>query len=72
MSTSSVHTLAARATGDANPTTPTYTDDLQWMTAYLTIHMLSANSRVYMYILWCAVAAVLAARRLPNEHCSCN
>ncbi|KAI5833958.1 hypothetical protein K523DRAFT_331596 [Schizophyllum commune Tattone D] len=59
MSTPSVHTLAARATGDANPTTPTYTDDLQWMTAYLTIHMLSANSRVYMYILWCAVAAVL-------------
>ncbi|KAL1747574.1 hypothetical protein HDZ31DRAFT_31801 [Schizophyllum fasciatum] len=29
------------------------------MTAYLTIHMLSANSRVYMYLLWCAVGAVL-------------
>ncbi|TRM56221.1 hypothetical protein BD626DRAFT_551656 [Schizophyllum amplum] len=29
------------------------------MTAYLTIHMLSANSRVYMYLLWAAFAAVL-------------
>ncbi|KAH8116953.1 hypothetical protein DFH11DRAFT_1141658 [Phellopilus nigrolimitatus] len=45
----------------ADPTVPAFSNDLTWTTAYLTIHSLSKNSYVYMYILWLAVAAVFLA-----------
>ncbi|TFK55046.1 hypothetical protein OE88DRAFT_1717113 [Heliocybe sulcata] len=38
-----------------NPTTPVYSDDVEWITAYLTIHMLSTPSRRYAYLLWIVV-----------------
>ncbi|KAF9053720.1 hypothetical protein BDZ89DRAFT_1153422 [Hymenopellis radicata] len=44
-----------------NPTTPVYTSDLQWITAYLTIHMMSDNSRRYIYIFWLCIGAVFLA-----------
>ncbi|KAK0210788.1 hypothetical protein DFS33DRAFT_322028 [Desarmillaria ectypa] len=43
---------------DPNPTTPVYTNDVQWITAYLVIHMMSDSSRRYAYIFWFCVAAV--------------
>ncbi|KAI5123356.1 hypothetical protein M0805_001777 [Coniferiporia weirii] len=52
---------SAAAAEPADPTTPVYSDDLTWLTAYLTIHSLSRNSYVYMYILWFAVAAAFLA-----------
>lgn len=42
----------------ANPTTPAYPDDLDWMTAYLAIHSMSDPSRRYGYLLWIAVVLV--------------
>jgi len=39
-----------------DPTIPTFADPLQWITAYLTAHMMSDNSRRYMYVLWIGVA----------------
>ncbi|GBE82153.1 hypothetical protein SCP_0405330 [Sparassis crispa] len=42
-----------------NPTTPSYSNDLDWITAYLTIHCSSNPSTVYAYILWVAIAVVL-------------
>ncbi|EIN07321.1 hypothetical protein PUNSTDRAFT_121472 [Punctularia strigosozonata HHB-11173 SS5] len=47
-------TLAARA-ADPNPTTPAFVNGLQWITAYLAIHMLSVPSRRYSYLLWIAI-----------------
>ncbi|KAF8522267.1 hypothetical protein BU17DRAFT_45155 [Hysterangium stoloniferum] len=41
-----------------NPSTPALLDDHEWITAYLTIHQLSAPSYRYMYILWLAVVLV--------------
>ncbi|KAF7440529.1 hypothetical protein PC9H_000875 [Pleurotus ostreatus] len=41
-----------------NPTTPNYPDDIQWITAYLVIHMLSPGSFWYAYLLWFVVAAI--------------
>ncbi|KAJ7582669.1 hypothetical protein C8J56DRAFT_955429 [Mycena floridula] len=43
-----------------NPPTPAFSDDLQWITAYLVIHMMSSNSRRYAYILWIIVAFTFA------------
>ncbi|KAI0374981.1 hypothetical protein BV20DRAFT_961222 [Pilatotrama ljubarskyi] len=43
----------------AYPSSPLYSDDLEFVTAYLTVHVLSDASRVYSYILWIALAAVL-------------
>ncbi|KII88473.1 hypothetical protein PLICRDRAFT_41633 [Plicaturopsis crispa FD-325 SS-3] len=45
----------------ANPTTPVYSDDVEWITAYLTIHMMSDPSRRYTYLLWVVVALVFLA-----------
>lgn len=42
----------------ANPTTPPYTDNLEWITAYLTIHSLSVPSRRYSFLLWIVVVFV--------------
>ncbi|KAK1236540.1 hypothetical protein PQX77_000233 [Marasmius sp. AFHP31] len=42
----------------ANPTVPNYPDDLQWVTAYLVAHMMSENSRRYVYALWFSIASV--------------
>ncbi|KAF9075255.1 hypothetical protein BDP27DRAFT_40649 [Rhodocollybia butyracea] len=42
-----------------DPTIPSYTDDLEWVTAYLVAHMMSDNSRIYTYLLWIIVALVL-------------
>ncbi|PBK96893.1 hypothetical protein ARMGADRAFT_962876 [Armillaria gallica] len=41
-----------------NPTTPVYTNDEQWITAYLVIHMMSDDSRRYAYIFWFCIAAI--------------
>ncbi|KAI0748209.1 ferric reductase like transmembrane component-domain-containing protein [Daedaleopsis nitida] len=43
----------------AYPSTPSYANDLEFVTAYLTVHMLSDASRVYSYLLWIAIGAVL-------------
>ncbi|CCM02380.1 uncharacterized protein FIBRA_04475 [Fibroporia radiculosa] len=43
----------------AYPTTPNYSDDQQWITAYLDIHALPDASYVYVYVLWFAIALVL-------------
>ncbi|KAH9946045.1 uncharacterized protein BXZ73DRAFT_86249 [Epithele typhae] len=47
----------------ADPTLPAsaaaYTDDLKFVSAYLTVHMQSDASRVYSYILWIALGVVL-------------
>lgn len=50
-------TLVARA-ANPNPTTPAFSDDLEWITAYLAIHMLSVPSRRYSFLLWIAVVLV--------------
>lgn len=46
---------APTSTLTPNPTTPAYPDDVEWITAYLTIHMLSVPSRRYAYLLWTVV-----------------
>lgn len=40
------------------PAIPDYSDDLEWVTAYLAQHMLSESSWIYAWILWIAVGAV--------------
>ncbi|THU90704.1 hypothetical protein K435DRAFT_968535 [Dendrothele bispora CBS 962.96] len=55
------HVIAERAvtsTLSPNPTVPAYSDDLQWVTAYLVAHMMSDNSRRYAYILWICVGLI--------------
>ncbi|KAL5511241.1 hypothetical protein ACEPAH_4456 [Sanghuangporus vaninii] len=42
----------------ANPTAPSYVDDVTWLTGYLTIHSLSVNSYAYMFLFWFGVALV--------------
>ncbi|KAG9318883.1 ferric reductase like transmembrane component-domain-containing protein [Chiua virens] len=42
----------------SDPSTPAYTDSLEWITAYLTIHSLSIPSRRYTFLLWLAVLFV--------------
>ncbi|CAL1704471.1 unnamed protein product [Somion occarium] len=42
-----------------NPPTPILLNDLQWLTAYLTVHSLSDASKVYSYILWIAIGVIL-------------
>lgn len=54
-------TSTATTANPADPTTPAFTDTLDWLIAYLTIHSLSANSYVYMYLLWLAAAATFLA-----------
>ncbi|CDO74611.1 hypothetical protein BN946_scf184599.g4 [Trametes cinnabarina] len=43
----------------AYPSTPDYPDDLEFITAYLTVHVLSDASRIYSYIFWIVLALVL-------------
>ena len=43
----------------ANPTSPAYSEDLKFVTAYLAAHALSDASRVYAYLLWIALGALL-------------
>ncbi|TBU35891.1 hypothetical protein BD311DRAFT_708390 [Dichomitus squalens] len=43
----------------ANPTSPSYSDDLEFVTAYLTVHALSDASHVYAYLLWIALGTLL-------------
>lgn len=45
----------------SDPTTPSYSDAQTWITAFITIHSLSKNSYVYMYILWIAIGIVFFA-----------
>lgn len=42
----------------SNPTTPAYTNDVDWLTAYLAIHSMSPPSRRYGYLLWIAVVFI--------------
>ena len=44
----------------SDPTTPPYSDNLEWITAYLTIHSLSVPSRRYSFLLWIAIIFVFA------------
>jgi hypothetical protein len=39
----------------ADPTTPAFSDDLEWITAYLAIHSLSVPSRRYSFLIWTIV-----------------
>lgn len=61
--------LAPRAAGNLspNPSTPLLLNDLQWLTAYLTIHSLSDASRVYSYILWIAIGVALIVFSLVHH-----
>ncbi|KAG6333650.1 hypothetical protein ID866_5437 [Astraeus odoratus] len=45
----------------SNPTTPPFSDNLEWTTAYITIHSLSVPSRRYSFLLWIAVVFVFLA-----------
>lgn len=49
----------ATASLTPNPTTPSYSSDVEWITAYLTIHVLSDASRIYSYILWLALLVIV-------------
>ena len=42
----------------ANPTTPAFEDDIEWITAYLKIHALSRTTWRYAHILWLAIGLV--------------
>ncbi|KAI0703624.1 hypothetical protein BC835DRAFT_1303149 [Cytidiella melzeri] len=55
---SSCSPLASKLMNSTLPTIPDYSDDYQWLTAYLVQHRLSQASWVYAYILWLAIAAV--------------
>ena len=44
----------------ADPTVPAFANDVDWVTAYLTIHSLSSTSYVYAYIFWMAAFGVFA------------
>ncbi|KAI0780844.1 hypothetical protein BD413DRAFT_463706 [Trametes elegans] len=57
-STTALGTATATAR-PAYPTTPSYSDKLEFVSAYITIHVLSDASRVYAYTFWFAVVAVL-------------
>lgn len=57
----SLHVARTVTTSPSDPTTPAFADTLDWLTAYLTIHSLSANSYVYMYLLWLLAAAAFLA-----------
>jgi hypothetical protein len=54
MSSSSAATASLTAF-PIDPTTPAFSDDLEWITAYLTIHSLSFPSRRYPLLLWIVV-----------------
>jgi hypothetical protein len=41
-----------------NPTTPAFSDDVEWITAYLKIHALSHTTWRYAYFLWFAIGVV--------------
>ncbi|RPD66223.1 hypothetical protein L226DRAFT_566683 [Lentinus tigrinus ALCF2SS1-7] len=43
----------------AYPAAPSFQNDLEFLYAYLAVHVLSDPSRVYSYILWIAIGAVL-------------
>ena len=49
-----------------NPTTPAYSDDLDWITAYLAIHSMSDSSRCYGYILWVVAFLIFLAFGIVN------
>jgi hypothetical protein len=49
---------SATASFTPNPTTPAYPNDVQWITAYFIIHMMSDQSRRYSYLLWLAITFV--------------
>ena len=53
--------LSSRSTNLTLPTIPSYTDDVEWVTAYLVQHMLSRASWVYAWILWIAIGAIFMA-----------
>ncbi|KAJ3779273.1 hypothetical protein FB446DRAFT_710363 [Lentinula raphanica] len=56
---SSTHVARTISSLTPDPTVPAYTDDLEWVTAYLVAHMMSDNSKVYTYLLWICVAFLL-------------
>ncbi|KAI0670300.1 hypothetical protein C8Q78DRAFT_1035550 [Trametes maxima] len=51
----------------AYPTTPLYDDPVEFVTAYLTVHVLSDASRIYSYLFWFALAAVLVCASLLHH-----
>lgn len=42
----------------ANPTTPAYSDDADWITAYFSVHTMSEPSWRYGYILWIVIVCI--------------
>ncbi len=73
-SSATTHSLASGArptptvTGfPANPSTPAFQDDLDWVSAYLLIHSLSQNSYVYAYIFWFAIALIFSLLSLLHN-----
>ncbi|KAI0831386.1 hypothetical protein BC628DRAFT_1353480 [Trametes gibbosa] len=54
--------MAADATASSRPAyppSPAFANDLEFVTAYLTVHVLSDASRIYAYVFWVALVAVL-------------
>ncbi|KAG1753453.1 hypothetical protein EDB19DRAFT_1979473 [Suillus lakei] len=60
MSSSSAATASSTAFL-TDPTTPAFSDDLEWITAYLTIHSLSVPSRRYSFLIWIVVVLFFLA-----------
>ncbi|KAG2111597.1 uncharacterized protein F5147DRAFT_92393 [Suillus discolor] len=60
MASASVAT-ASSTTLPTDPTTPAFSDDLEWITAYLTIHSLSIPSRRYSFLIWIVVVLFFLA-----------
>ena len=50
--------MATTSAMSHNPTTPAYSDDADWITAYFAIHTMSDSSRRYTYLLWVTVAFI--------------
>ena len=51
---------------NADPTTPAFDDDVEWITAYLKIHALSHTTWRYAHFLWLAIGLVSVAFALSH------
>lgn len=49
---------SASSANPVDPITPAHSDDLDWITAYISIHSMSDPSRRYTFLLWIAVTLI--------------
>ena len=57
---------AATSNPSSEPPVPQLLNDLQWLTAYLTVHSLTDSSRVYSYLLWIAIGILFICFSLSH------